>query len=86
MLKQVKIDKNVTSMAVTVVSSLQPFLTTSIPRKGSLPFSSSSVYTSRKIKDEIKVREDKPPLVSQQCVVCSSADLLCGTTAAELQN
>ena len=27
------------------------------------------VYTSRKIKDEIKVREDKPPLVNQQCVV-----------------
>ena len=27
----------------------------------------SPVYTSRKIKDEIKVREDKPPLVSQQC-------------------
>ena len=26
----------------------------------------SPVYTSRKIKDEIKVREDKPPLVSQQ--------------------
>ena len=29
----------------------------------------SPVYTSRKIKDEIKVREDKPPLVNQQCVV-----------------
>ena len=29
----------------------------------------SKVYTSRKIKDEIKVREDKPPLVNQQCVV-----------------
>ena len=31
----------------------------------------SPVYTSRKIKDEIKVREDKLPLVSQQCVVYS---------------
>ena len=29
----------------------------------------SPVYTSRKIKDEIMVREDKPPFVSQQCVV-----------------
>ena len=29
----------------------------------------SQVFTSRKIKDEIKVREDKPPLVNQQCVV-----------------
>ena len=29
----------------------------------------SPVYTSRKIKDEIKVREDKPPLVNQYCVV-----------------
>ena len=29
----------------------------------------SPVYTSRKIKDEIKVREDKPPLVNQQCAV-----------------
>ena len=29
----------------------------------------SPVFTSRKIKDEIKVREDKPPLVNQQCVV-----------------
>ena len=29
----------------------------------------SPVYTSRKIKDEIKVREDKPPLVNQQCIV-----------------
>ena len=27
------------------------------------------VYTSRKIRDEIKVREDKPPLVNQQCMV-----------------
>ena len=26
----------------------------------------SPVYTSKKIKDEIKVREDKPPIVSQQ--------------------
>ena len=38
----------------------------------------SPVYTSRKIKDEIKVKEDKPPLVSQQCVVyyfqCSLCD------------
>ena len=29
----------------------------------------SPVYTSRKIKDGIKVREDKPPLVNQQCAV-----------------
>ena len=29
----------------------------------------SPVYTSRKIKNEIKVREDKPPLVNQQCAV-----------------
>ena len=29
----------------------------------------SPVYPSRKIKNEIKVREDKPPLASQQCVV-----------------
>ena len=35
------------------------------------PWDISPVYTSRKIKDEIKVREDKPPLVSQQCVVYS---------------
>ena len=37
----------------------------------------SPVYTSRKIKDEIKVREDKPPLVSQQCVVYSFQCSLC---------
>jgi len=35
------------------------------------------VYTSRKIKDEIKVREDKQPLVSQQCVVYSFQCGLC---------
>ena len=29
----------------------------------------SPMYTSRKIKDEIRVREDKPPLVNQQCIV-----------------
>ena len=29
----------------------------------------SPVYISRKIKDEIKVREDKPPLVNQQGAV-----------------
>ena len=29
----------------------------------------SPVYTGRKIKDEIKVKEDKPALVNQQCVV-----------------
>ena len=29
----------------------------------------SPVHTSKKIKDEIKVRVDKPPLVSQKCVV-----------------
>ena len=37
----------------------------------------SPVYTSRKIKDEIKVREDKPPFVSQQCVVYSFQCGLC---------
>ena len=37
----------------------------------------SPVYTSRKINDEIKVREDKPPLVSQQCVVYSFKCGLC---------
>lgn len=31
----------------------------------------SPVNTSLKIKNEIRVREDKPPLVSQQCVVYS---------------
>ena len=39
----------------------------------------SSVYTSRKIKDDIKVREDNPPLVSQQCVVYSLKCGLCDT-------
>ena len=29
----------------------------------------SPVKTSRKIKEEIKVREDKPPLVNEQCIV-----------------
>ena len=28
-----------------------------------------SLMYSRKIKDEIKVREDRPPLVNQQCIV-----------------
>ena len=37
----------------------------------------SLVYTSRKIKDEIKVKEDKPPLVNQQCVVYSFQCSLC---------
>ena len=37
----------------------------------------SPVYTSRKIKDEIKVRDDKPPLLSQQCVVYSFQRGLC---------
>ncbi|XP_073237961.1 uncharacterized protein [Porites lutea] len=37
----------------------------------------SPVYTSRKIKDEIKVKEDKPPLVSQQCMVYSFQCSLC---------
>ena len=37
----------------------------------------SAVYTSKKIKDEMKVREDKPPLVSQQCVVYSFQCGLC---------
>ncbi|KAL9987751.1 hypothetical protein ACROYT_G002107 [Oculina patagonica] len=37
----------------------------------------ASVYTSRKIKDEIKVREDKPPLVNQQCVVYNFQCNLC---------
>ena len=27
------------------------------------------VYTSRKIRDEFRVKEDKPPVVNQQCVV-----------------
>ena len=35
------------------------------------------LYTSRKIKDEINVREDKPPLVSQQCMVYSFKCGLC---------
>ena len=30
----------------------------------------SPVFTSRKIKDEIRAREDKRPLVNQQCVEC----------------
>ena len=37
----------------------------------------SPLYTSRKIKDEIKVREDKPPLVNQQCVVYNFQCNLC---------
>ena len=37
----------------------------------------SPVYTSRKIKDEIKVRENKPPLVNQQCVVYNFQCNLC---------
>ena len=37
----------------------------------------SPVYTSRKIKDEIKVRENKPPLVNQQCVVNNFQCNLC---------
>ena len=37
----------------------------------------SPVYTSRKIKDEIKVREDKPPLVNQRCVVYHFQCTLC---------
>ena len=37
----------------------------------------SPVHTSRKINDEIKVKEDKPPLVSQQCVVYSFQCGLC---------
>jgi len=40
----------------------------------------SPVYTSRKIKDEIKVRGDKQPLVSQQCVVYSFQCGLCDHT------
>ena len=35
------------------------------------------MYTSRKIKDEIKVRENKPPLVNQQCVVYNFQCNLC---------
>lgn len=27
------------------------------------------IYTSRKIKDEIKVKEQKPPVFNQQCAV-----------------
>ena len=37
----------------------------------------SPVYTSRKIKDEIKVRENKPPLVNQQRVVYNFQCNLC---------
>ena len=37
----------------------------------------SPVYTSKKIKDEIKVREDEPPLVSQHCMVYSFHSGLC---------
>ena len=37
----------------------------------------SPVCTSRKIKDEIKVRENKPPLVNQQCVVYNFQCNLC---------
>ena len=37
----------------------------------------SPVYTSRKIKNEIRVKEDKPPLVNQQCVVYSFKCDLC---------
>ena len=37
----------------------------------------SPVYTSRKIKDEIKVRENKPPLVNEQCVVYNFQCNLC---------
>ena len=37
----------------------------------------SPVYTSRKIKDEIKVRGNKPPLVNQQCVVYNFQCNLC---------
>ena len=32
----------------------------------------NQVYTCRKIKDEIKVREDKPPLVSQTMLAVTS--------------
>ena len=37
------------------------------------------VYTSRKIKDEIKVKEEKPPIVNQQCVVYHFQCDLCDT-------
>ena len=37
----------------------------------------SPVYMSRKIKDEVKVRENKPPLVNQQCVVYNFQCNLC---------
>ena len=37
----------------------------------------SPVYTSRKIKDEIKVRENKPPLVNQQCELCIIFSVTC---------
>lgn len=44
----------------------------------------SPVYTSRRIKDDIKVREDKPPLVNKQCVVyCFKRDL-CGAGFVDL--
>ena len=38
------------------------------------------VYSSYKIKDEIKAREDKPPLVNQQCVVYHFQCNLCYVT------
>ena len=37
----------------------------------------SPVYTSRKVKDELKVRKDKLPLVSQQYVVYPFQCVLC---------
>ena len=37
-------------------------------RAQNTPNAISPVYTSRKIKAKIQVREDKPPLVNQQCV------------------
>lgn len=37
------------------------------------------VYTSRKIKDEIKVKEQKPPVVNQQCAVFQFKCDLCDT-------
>ena len=41
-------------------------------RAQNTPNAISPVYTSRKIKVKIKVREDKPPLVNQQCVLFSA--------------
>ena len=35
------------------------------------------VFVSRKIEQELNVKETKPPIVNQQCVVCSFQCDLC---------